>query len=165
MKKSFIYLIIVVTLINLTALGTIVYQRWLNPVESLCEPTRESRFEKIKHELDLTESQIRHFEEIRHEFHSAMDSLKEALEGINRQLLQEIWQPQPDNARIDTLLHRISRLQMESQHLVIWHFYQLKKVLTKEQWQKFYGIVCKRFLGRIRNAGSQAPANTERDNQ
>lgn len=149
MKKKFIYLIIVITLINLTALGTILYQRWLNPNASPCEPMRESRFEHVKHELALSPAQIARFEEIRRGFHAGIDSLNQLLEKQNRVLLQEIWQPQPDAARIDTLLNRISQLQMESQQLVIGHFYQFKEVLTPEQWQKFYGIVAEHFPGRV----------------
>lgn len=149
MKKKFIYLIIVITLINLTALGTILYQRWLTPNESACGPKGESRFEQVEHELALTPTQLERFEEIRRDFHSRIDSLNHLLKRQNRILLKIIWEPQPDDARIDSLLNRISHLQMESQHLVIWHFYQFKEVLTPEQWQKFYGIVAERFPGRI----------------
>lgn len=148
MKKKFIYLIIIVTVINLIALATVIYQSWLNP-ERPCAPMREARFDQVKRELALSTAQISRFKEIRRDFHSDIDSLNQLLEGINQALLREIWQPQPDTALIDTLLNRISQLQMESQHLVIGHFYQFKEVLTQEQWQKFYGIVAERFPGRI----------------
>lgn len=165
MNKKIIYLIIAVTLINLTALGTVVYQRWLNPSQSPCAPMQEARFEQVKRELALSQEQIIRFEKIRLEFHSSIDSLNQLLEGQNRVLLQEIWQPQPDEARIDTLLNRISQLQMQSQKQVIEHFYQFREVLTPEQWQTFYGIVAERFPGRMRNSGSRQPAATEEDRQ
>jgi Spy/CpxP family protein refolding chaperone len=164
MKKKFIYLIIAVTLINLIALGTVIYQRWLNP-ESPCAPMQEARFKQVKRELALSPVQIARFEEIRHDFHTGIDSLNQLLEGQNRVLLQEIWQPQPDAARIDTLLNRISQLQMESQQRVIKHFYQFKEVLTPEQWQTFYGIVAERFPGRMKNPGSRQPVANEEDRQ
>jgi len=165
MKKKFIYLIVVITLINLTALGTILYQRWLNPNASPCEPIRESRFEHVKQELALTSSQIERFEEVRHNFHSRIDSLNRTLEKINHQLLQEIWEPQPRDAHIDSLMHEVSRIQLESQRLVISHFYQFKEVLTPEQWKKFYGIVAERFPGRLRNFGSRQQTHSEKDKQ
>jgi Spy/CpxP family protein refolding chaperone len=161
MKKVFIYLIIVVTLINLTALGTMLYQRRLHS-SSPCTPMRESRFEQIKRELALSNTQVERFEQIRHEFHVRVDSINRTLEGINQQLMQEIWQPQPDNARIDTLLNKISRLQMISQQRVIRHFYQFKDVLTPEQWQKFYGIVAERFPGKLRNITPRQRACSEK---
>ena len=71
--------------------------------------------------------------------------MDQALEGKRRQLLQEVWLPQPKDARIDSLLNQISHLQMESQRQVIRHFYQFKEVLNPEQWQKFYGIISERF--------------------
>lgn len=163
MKKKFIYLIVGITLINLTALGTFLYQRWLKPSQSPCAPMQESRFEHVKHELALTSGQVEHFEKIRRDFHSGIDSLNQTLERINRQLLQEIWEPQPRDAHVDSLMHEISRIQMESQHLVISHFYQFKKVLTPEQWQKFYGIVAERFPGRLGNFGSRQQVHSEKD--
>jgi len=163
MKKKFIYLIIIVTVINLIALGTVMYQRWLNPSQRSCAPMQEARFEQVKRELALSPAQIARFEEIRHKFHSRLDSLNKALEGINRQLLQEIWQPQPNDARIDSLLNRISQLQMKSQQQVIAHFYQFREVLTPEQWPAFYGIVVERFPDKMRNPGSRQPATTEED--
>jgi Spy/CpxP family protein refolding chaperone len=164
MKKKIIYLIIAVTLINLIALGTIIYQRWLNP-ESPCAPIQEARFEQVKRELALTPEQITRFEKIRREFHSGIDSLNQLLEGQNRVLLQEIWKLQPDAARVDTLLKRINQLQMESQQRVIEHFYQFREVLTPQQWQTFYGIVAERFPGRMRNSGVRQPSATEEDKQ
>ena len=162
MKKKFIYLIIIVTAINLIALATVIYQRWLNP-EPLCTPGQEARFEEIKRELALSPSQITRFEDIRRDFHEGIDSLNQILEGVNRRLLEEIWQPKPDEQRIDSLLNRISRLQMKSQQRVIDHFYQFREVLTTEQWHTFYGIVAERFPARMRNHGSRRPATTEED--
>lgn len=164
MKIKIIYLIIIVTVINLIAVATVIYQRWLNP-ESPCAPMQEARFEQVKRELALSPAQIASFEKIRRNFHARTDSLNQSLEGINRGLLQEIWQTQPDTARIDTLLNRISQLQMESQQLVIAHFYQFKEVLTPVQWQTFYSIVAERFPGRMRNPGSRQPATMEKDRQ
>jgi hypothetical protein len=54
---------------------------------------------------------------------------------------------------------------MESQQLVIGHFYQFREVLSPEQWQMFYGIVAERFPCRMRNTGSRQPAATEKDRQ
>ncbi len=164
MKKKAVYLIVAVTLINLTAMGTVIYQRRLNPA-SPCAPMQEARFERVKRGLDLSPAQISRFEEIRRDFDAGIDSLNQLLEGVNRQLLEEIWQPQPDDARIDSLLNRISHLQMESQHRVIDHFYRFKKVLTPEQWQKFYGIVAERFPGRMRNFSPRQQAHSEKENQ
>ncbi|MDZ7722187.1 MAG: periplasmic heavy metal sensor [candidate division KSB1 bacterium] len=163
MNKKILILIIIVTLINLSALGTMIYQQWINP--SPCAGVREFRFEQVKRELDLTATQIESFEEIRRAFHSKMDSLNQVLEGLNNQLLQEIWQPHPQDGRIDTLLNQISQLQMESQYLVIWHFYQFKKVLTPDQWDKFYSIVSERFPNMRRVAGSRRAASAKEDRE
>ena len=164
MKKRFVYLILIVTLINLTALVTMIYRGWIVPDLHISEDTRESRFEQVKRELALTPAQIHSFEQIRERFHSRLDSLDHTLGMMRQHLLKEIWHPQPVESRVDSLLDRISRLQMESQHLVIWHFYRFKEVLTPEQWQTFYGIVSKRFPDRYRVTCLDRPVQTEVSN-
>jgi len=145
MKKYVIYLLVVLTLINLAALTTMFYQHRVNLARQPRTDMRMSRFEKIRHELDLAPAQVTQFKEIRFAFHSRLDSLNETLEGSRSQLLQEIWLSQPNDARIDSLINQINHVQIESQRLVIWHFYQFREVLTPAQWQKFYGIIAKRF--------------------
>jgi len=44
-------------------------------------------------------------------------------------------------------------MQTESQYLVIHHFYSIKKILTKEQQEKFFNIVLQRFLGESQLSG------------
>jgi len=145
MKKYGIYLIIILTLVNLVALGTMLFQRRIASGRQPRTEMRMSRFEIIRSELDLTPAQVARFEEIRFTFHSRLDSLNQTLEGSRSQLLEEIWLPQPSDTRIDSLINQINQVQMESQRLIIWHFYQFREELTPAQWQKFYGIVADRF--------------------
>jgi hypothetical protein len=152
MKKKIVYLITIITLVNLSALGTLIYQRWVRPDLSPGPAMQEARFDHVRLELSLTQVQVTRFEEIRHDFHSRVDSLDQVLEGMRRQMFQEIWKPQPVVTRIDSLLNQISHVQMKSQRLVILHFYQFKEVLTLEQWKKFYGIISERFP--VHRAGS-----------
>jgi len=165
MKRKIVYLIVIVTLVNLTALGTMIYQRRVAPDRSSRTVMQESRVEQVNRELALTPEQLIRFEVIRTQFHSRVDSLNQTLEGIKGQLLQEIWQPQPNDSRIDSLLTQISQLQMESQRRVIRHFYQFKEALTLEQWQKFYEIVSERFPTRVRVCGSERSVQAEENNQ
>jgi Spy/CpxP family protein refolding chaperone len=154
-KRNLLYLIIIITLVNLSALGTMIYQRWLNPETTPKIKGREARFEQVKQNLSLTQIQSSRFEEIRKIFHTGLDSLDNQMEEMRQQLLQEIWQSQITETHIDTLLFKISQIQMESQRLVIWHFYQFKEVLTPEQWQIFYTFVSKRFPSHDRFSGSR----------
>ena len=164
MKKKSVYLIIIVTLVNLTALATMIYHHYLSPDLPRRAALRESRFERVNRELALTPDQLGRFEEIRDEFHGRLDSLNQVMENQRQQLLQEIWQQQPREVAIDALLQRISLLQMESQRLVIWHFYEFKEVLTPEQWRKLYGIVADHFPASHRSQGLHSSAATENEN-
>jgi Spy/CpxP family protein refolding chaperone len=143
-KRTFFYSIIIITLINISALATIIYQHLKSETISKVNG-RATRFEQVKKDLSLTPTQINRFKEIRKIFHTGLDSLDSNMEKIREELLQEIWKMQTNEIQIDSLLHKISRTQMESQRLVIWHFYQFKEVLNREQWQKFYTFVSIRF--------------------
>ncbi len=165
MKKKFVYLIIIITLFNLVAIGTLLYQHWLGGKGDTRPAMRGSRFAQIKRDLALTPDQVLHFEGIRETFHSKMDSLNRELEAMSDLFMQKIWSSEPGAASVDSLLDRISQLQMQSQRVVIWHFYQFKKVLSEEQWQKFYGIVSQRFPAHGRVARPECSVQSEKDHK
>ena len=163
-KRITIYLIVIVTLINLSSLGTIIYLKWIAKNDASVSVLPENRFELIKEELKLTPKQIEQFEKIRTEFHSKLDTLDTKFESLRKEMLKEIWQSEAGSQKLESILEQFSRQQAESQRWVVQHFYQFKKVLTPEQSKKFYKILTERFPGQQRNRGlSQMPNNRKKD--
>ena len=141
-RKVTIYLVILVTLGNLSALATILYLRWQKPY--LCQPG--SGFERVKKEVGLSQVQIQQFQVYRRAFHSELDSLDRLLADERRLLAEKIRQTDPDSVRIKDIVERIGHLQQQSQYRVIRHFSQIKEMLTPEQQERFFDIVLGRFV-------------------
>jgi len=146
-NRKFIFFLLLVTLINLSAALTLVYQNRINRRGS--SDLRESRFETVKRTLALTPEQIRRFEIIREQYHIRLDSLNERMEEMRGELLRALWQPEPDQIRMDSIMIRISEIQSISRNQVIDHFNRFRDVLSEKQWEQFYSIVSGRdSLGR-----------------
>lgn len=153
-KRITIYLVIIVTLVNLSSLGTIIYFKWNEKDNVPISVLPASRFEIIKEKLELTPEQLEQFEKIRAEFHSRLDSLDARFSSLRKEMLSEIWKAQkPDSRKVENILQQFSQLQLETQRWIVQHFYKFKEVLTPEQAEKFYKIVSERFPGQQRNPG------------
>lgn len=164
MKKRIIfYLIVLVTLINLSSLGTIIYLKWAAKNDATVSVLPENRFGIIKEELKLTPQQVEQFEKIRTGFHSKLDTLDTKCETLRKEMLKEIWQSEADSQKIESILEQVSRQQIESQRWVVQHFYSFKEVLTPEQSEKFYKILTEQFQGQQRNPGLSQMPNRKKD--
>lgn len=153
-KRITIYLVVIVTLINLSSLGTILYLKWTEKDNVSVNALTGSRFEIMKKELELTPEQLEQFKKIRTELHSRLDSLDTKFSSLRKEMLNEIWQSQePDSQKIENILQQFNQLQLETQRGIVQHFYKFKEVLTPEQAEKFYKIVSERFPGGQRNPG------------
>lgn len=164
MKKRIIfYLIVLITLINLSSLGTIIYLKWAAKNNASFSVLPENRFGIIKEELKLTPQQVEQFEKIRTGFHSKLDTLDTKCETLRKEMLKEIWQSEADSQKLESILEQVSRQQIESQRWVVQHFYRFKEVLTPEQSEKFYKILTERFHGQQRNPGLSQMPNRKKD--
>ncbi|NOY60726.1 MAG: periplasmic heavy metal sensor [Calditrichaeota bacterium] len=150
-KKAFIYFILIITLINLSSLGVILYQR--AKISLLTGVRGQKVFEQVKREVKLTPSQIEKFQKLRIAFHSKLDSLSASFNQKNRLLAAEIKKDNPDTLVINQLVRDIGAMQTESQFLVIHHFFSIKKILTKQQREKFFDIVLQHFMGKNQLSG------------
>ncbi|MFZ5517455.1 MAG: Spy/CpxP family protein refolding chaperone [Candidatus Zhuqueibacterota bacterium] len=143
-KRILLYLAILITLVNLSALGAILYQRY-----KIAQPCESGNgFDRVKKQVKLTAVQIEQFQVYRQVFHAELDSLDRLLATERRLLAEEIRAVKPDSARIAAVVEGIGQLQQQSQYRVIEHFFQIKQILTPEQQEQFFNIVLERFVGR-----------------
>lgn len=155
MKKKFtLYIIAVVTLINLSSLGTIIYLKW-NPGNNLSmNDIREKRLAVMKEELKLSPEQVKQFGMFMKEFHFRLDTLDSRFDSLRKEMLFEIWQTTTtDSQKLESILLQFGSLQLETQRWIIQHFYKFKEVLTPEQIDKFYKIVAVQFPMQQRKHG------------
>ena len=151
-RKIIYYAAVILTIINLAALGTWAYYQLRSEksessegVHSGIQSRRNEQFEQLKSELSLSSGQIIKIQIYRTDFLSQMDSLSMQLGGKRKELANELWQTSPDTARINSLVNQISKVQSEAQRKVIAHLLDVKSTLNSEQQQKFYNIVLQRF--------------------
>jgi len=163
-KKAFIYFLLIITIINLSSLGVILYQR-SKLKSSVYGVKGQNVFEQVKRKVNLTPGQIEQFQKLRIAFHTKLDSLSAKVNQKNKLLAAEIKKNNPDSVIINRLVKDISAMQTESQYLVIHHFFSIKKILTKEQQEKFFNIVLQHFIGKNQLSGPACVRQKEISNK
>jgi Spy/CpxP family protein refolding chaperone len=145
-KKYTFYIIALITLINLSSLGTIIYLKWNSGNSLSMSEIREKRLVVMKEELKLSTEQVKQFGMFMKEFHFRLDTLDARFNSLRNEMLFEIWQtPTTDTQKLENILQQFSTLQLETQRWIVQHFYKFKEVLTPEQIEKFYKIVSVQF--------------------
>jgi Spy/CpxP family protein refolding chaperone len=146
MNRRIIYIAaIILTIINLAALGTMVYNRWTNPLSSSMADARDQRFEQMQRELALSAEQTAEIAQSREKFIADLDSLSQQLVVARTQLAHGLLEATVDTNRVNTNLENISRLQFSAQRKVISHLLAVKSALHPDQQKKFFAIILERF--------------------
>jgi len=146
MKKKFIiYALLILTVINLAALGTFLFHRFRGCARSWAGHRQPECFDQVKQELSLSADQIVKFQEYRKAFHAELDSLSAQQNDLRRQLVQELAATTPDRTRLSGINERINRLQIEAQEKVIKQLLDVKAILSPEQQKKFLAIILQRL--------------------
>ncbi|HQT92599.1 MAG TPA: periplasmic heavy metal sensor [Candidatus Kryptobacter bacterium] len=144
-KKTIYYTALVLTFINLGALGTVLYYRVAGGNISPLTESRNQRFEEVRHALDLSRQQISKFEVSRSIFYARTDSLSTVLVRERTELANELWQTPTDTLRVNGLVDSIGQVQSAAQRAIIAHLLEVKEVLTLDQQEKLHSIVLRRF--------------------
>jgi Spy/CpxP family protein refolding chaperone len=146
MKRNIVYTAaIILTVINLVAFGTLLYNRWSGAQPPSFSEGRDQRFEQMKRELALSAEQAAQLDVYRTTFHAELDSLSTELVAARTQLAQALAEERLDTTRVNSILDEISRLQSTAQRKVISHLLSVKSILSPEQQKKFFAIVLQRF--------------------
>jgi len=146
MKRNIVYTAaIILTVVNLAAFGTLLYNRWSSTEPIHTPDQRDQRFEQMKRELALSGEQVAQLDVYRTTFHAEIDSLSTQLVTARTQLAHALLENKFDTARVNSNLDTISRLQSSAQRKVISHLVSVKSILNPEQQEKFFSIVLERF--------------------
>lgn len=144
-KKIFTYVVFILMVVNLTALGAMVYHRIFKAVDASPCGKPEKGFERVKRELSLSPEQEKNLLEYREACHSIIDSLSTPLQEERRLLVDELKQEDPDLNRLIEIVERINLLQLKAQTKIVKHLLEVKNVLEPEQQGKFFKIVMERY--------------------
>ena len=129
-KKWFIIIIVFLTLINVSATVTILYQKWSprKPPFERFSPERE-----IRQRLDITPEQFEQMEQARKDYFNEVGGSFEKYHQLQFQLAEEIGKDQPDTALVFNIVDSMSLTQAEIRRKTIRHMLNNSGFLKPEQ--------------------------------
>ena len=142
-QKTYVWLIVVLIIINLT---TLVFLWMGRPSHPEMYPDKRPDTNKfLKNELGLHEEQDRKLKELRQALFDTTGKINEMI-WVKKSLIQEeSFKEISDNEKVNTLAKEIGELESKGEMLRYDHFVQVGKVLSDKQLEKF-----KKVLGQNR---------------
>jgi len=138
MKKRILVLgLIVLVVINVSALLTFAYNRWFRAPGSL--PAEGSDLaDAFERHLCLSGDQQKCIRGIRFAFDSEIGDVQAQIREKRRAIVEELKKESPDSVLIDKFIEEISRLQAEIQKKAVLNLLKEKEALTPEQRAIFF---------------------------
>lgn len=138
--KLAVWLVVILTVINVTVIGTIVYHS-MNQKFHHAPPPQEKGFKGpgknfLARELKLNASQEVIYKGSREQFFKSSKAIFKQLETNRVSLIAEMSKAAPDTVLLYKYANEIGRLHASHKRLTINYFLGLKKILTPEQDQK-----------------------------
>lgn len=162
MKNStLIYLVVILMIINIAALGTIVYERYTRNRMPAGEmrpfgPRYDSDGQRPGQEfdrspmrdLDLSQEQRSQFRQSRRQLWDRISGLTQELEAKRETLFVEMSRQQPDTTLIFQLVEDIGDLETSTQKQVVAHMLRDGALLTPEQRERLLRGISERAFGK-----------------
>jgi len=141
MKKRFVLIIFIfLFIVNLSAIFTFSYNRWLKPKINLAEEDPQEMWNSIQAQMVLDPPQLEKMKSLRFSFEKEILNLRMEIWKKRRALLEEIRNSDPDLARIDKAVDELSRLQSEIQKKTIRNILKDKEILSPRQQRRYFSL-------------------------
>lgn len=149
-KRLMAYGIILLAVVNVTALFTLAYNRWVRRPSAPAAADTEGRLPSAKTRLLLSAEQMGEMRNLRASFEAEIKEIQLQMEEKRKALVEEMRKESQDSALIDRLIDEIGRLQSEVQKKAVRHLFKEKQLLTPEQKERFFEMfedhVCPRLM-------------------
>jgi nickel and cobalt resistance protein CnrR len=96
--------------------------------------------EWIHKQLDLTQSEQKALEPIEAKFVERKSKLISEIRSANKELAEAIKQDRADSPRVSAAVEKIHHAQGELQEATLEHVFEMREVLTPEQYQKLINL-------------------------
>ena len=145
-KKIYLIVLIVLTLVNLSAFGFWITRKVAPPAP---ESRFEQRFEEHRKRMkrDFPEEVLAKMRTNQMAFRHTADSLARRIRAARRALVDELLQPEPDQGRLDSLLTEIAHDRQVLDKKLTEHLLSQKQYLTPKQQQMFFRMMLSRIVG------------------
>jgi Spy/CpxP family protein refolding chaperone len=135
-KKLFVFLLVILTVVNLSATVTILYERWSNkppplgpgPGEPGMMPGRE-----LRQKLDLTQEQIDRIRQSRMKYWETISSDVNEYRTLQENLFNAMTADNPDTTKINQIVDQMGQMQTDIKRKTIHHILGEKDFLSPEQ--------------------------------
>lgn len=157
MKKWLIWIVILLLVINLTAIITILFNRKQDVAEEMPiqgdQPESASSMKYsgrwFRDELGLTGDQMREFSGFNPAFRQKVRHINIELIEKRRQMLEEMAAENSDTARLDQLSDSIGMLHSDLKEATYFYYLEFKRISTAEQQEKLKQIFSIMFEGEL----------------
>jgi Spy/CpxP family protein refolding chaperone len=139
-KKPLVLILILLFVINITALATLTYNRWLRPQSRAMQEDVLDARDDLWIEMRLTPRQVERIQGRRISFENKIESLRRKMWETKNSLVRETKSPSPDLDRIDALIDEFSRLQASVQKITMRNLLKDKELLTPPQQEKYFSL-------------------------
>ena len=159
MKKGFLIALILLTVVNLSALATLVYHRLQGCKPAVpCAENSKSCAGRMHKTLELTDAQQREFLHRQSVYNQQTDHLALQLHDCRICLSRCLLHAPTDTVQLQALLCRMDSLQSLLHRRVVHHLLEQKSYLSAQQQEKFFSMILKQCT---LNAKSCCTSSTE----
>ncbi len=145
-KNRLIRIIVFLTIINISTIGTIIYHTYFQHFDSedklpeqIDVPNNHlGRF--FREELNLTDEQHRQFKVLRQKFHGNAVTVSNKMQVVRGEIMTELGKDKSDTAYLHSLAKEIGDLHEELKHLTFEYYLGMKNICNDNQKEKLYQI-------------------------
>lgn len=149
-KKWFIILLILITVVNLSALGTFIYNRCCPSPETNCMMNEiGDHCCYMQQHLNMTDEQTSKIGAVEKSSRPITETLAIQMKDRRIELVKELMETKTDSIKIELILQEIDSLQATMQRQIVHRLISEKGILTPQQQEKFYSLVLGQFCTEI----------------
>jgi Spy/CpxP family protein refolding chaperone len=135
--KTLVWLVVILAVINIAALGTIVYERISAPSHRMFFPQPGEQFDEhegpMRKMLDLTPEQMEALRASRDSLADQMKAFHDELDAKRQQLFTEMGKDDPDTQLVYRLVDEIGQIQTNMQKQVVGNLLKDGAILDPHQ--------------------------------
>jgi Spy/CpxP family protein refolding chaperone len=141
-NKFLIWSILALIILNIGSLGLLWYKEVTKPLQP--PPPLEQRVnpEKfLENEMQLNKDQSEAFRELRRKHQEETGEIRRDIHRLSKDIVDELYKPKPDTARVTALSDEIGRKQAEFERALYNHFNNLKQICNPNQQEKLHKLL------------------------
>ena len=139
-KKHVVLALVLLFAINIAALATLTYNRWLRPQSRGFQQDALDIGSDLRFEMSLTPRQMESIQDRRVSFENEIEYLRNKMWQTKNSIVQETRRPNPDIDRIDALIEEFSGLQASIQKKTMRNLLKDKELLTPQQRERYFSL-------------------------